>query len=206
MNSEPKVILVTTSIGKDEALELILKAIKAYSNRNYRVIVKLHPAGPQLDLHLPDNFTISNTPVSQLLEEASLLLYTSSTTCVEAVGVGIPALQVQSDYRIDMDILAMYPGARETARTPAEILSKTQLILKDSGLILTDGHYLYHPTAVMNEYPPKPKVNKINIMISLVKRYWWPFLQLALLPVSLLILMPTGLYALVVWLIEKWKK
>jgi hypothetical protein len=123
------VVLVTPSIGMFEAMELIWKVLKAFEHRNdYRVLIKCHPDMPferiseHLRIKLPDHFTVSDSPFADLLKGSDVLIYTYSTTCIEAIASGIPAVHVESDLTVDLDPLDFYPGAGLSARNPEEIV------------------------------------------------------------------------------------
>lgn len=136
-NSSRPVVLVTPTANKNESLELIWKVMAALGQTDkYKVILKLHPdalysgiaraIGP-----LPTNFSVSNQPVSELLGVCVLLVYTSSTTSIEALSQGVPVLHIESDFRIDWDILADLPmAARQSATNRDDILRMTENILK----------------------------------------------------------------------------
>ncbi len=151
-NSRP-VILVTPSTGKNESLELIWKVLAALGQVDrFKVILKLHPddhysgiaraIGP-----LPANFTVSNQPVSALLEESHMLIYTSSTTSIEALSRGVPVLHIESEFRIDYDDFADFPPVvRQSARNKDDILRMTESILKTEGKELLQQRAIWDNT------------------------------------------------------------
>jgi predicted glycosyltransferase len=75
-----------------------------------------------LNIELPEHFTVSKRPIVELLRESDVLLYTGSTTCVEAIAAGVPPVHVESDLSIDLDRLDFDPGIRASARDPGEIV------------------------------------------------------------------------------------
>ena len=130
-----KIILITPSIGIVEASELILKTIDAFKNMSeYLIFIKCHPyasfdkLSKYFAISLPENFIISDTPLYDLLTNADLLIYTSSTTAIEALCFGIPILHVISEYGIDLDQLENNPII-ERANTPSEISKKAKILL-----------------------------------------------------------------------------
>jgi hypothetical protein len=136
-DSSRPVILVTPPTDKNESLELIWKVLAALGQVDrYKVILKLHPDAPYSGIAraigpLPANFAVSNQPVSALLEESHMLIYTSSTTSIEALSRGVPVLHIESDLRIDWDVLADFsPAVRQSARTKDDISRMTENILK----------------------------------------------------------------------------
>lgn len=122
-------ILVTPSISEFEAKELIWKVFKAFGQRGeYKILIKCHPDMPfdkisrHLNIKLPEHFTVSDRPVAELLRGSDVLLYTCSTTCVEAIAAGIPVVHVESDLSIDLDQLDFNPRIRPSACSPEEIV------------------------------------------------------------------------------------
>src|SRR3990167_547159 len=136
-NSRCPTILVTPSLEWAEAAEFIWKVIGAFGTLDqYRVILKCHPDLPynriarELKIStLPGHFTVVDRPVGELLLESDVLLYTSSTTCIEALARGVPVVQVNSSLTIDMDPLRGYPGVRRSVSTQEEIVEAVKEIL-----------------------------------------------------------------------------
>ena len=131
------VILVTPSTDRNETIELVWKVMKAFRNKQeYKIVFKFHPDYPYRFVAkgigaLPKHFIISDKPSSDLLQESHALIYTSSTTSIEAISLGVPVLHVQSSLTIDRDNLADFPpDARESANTPEEILKAVEKMLK----------------------------------------------------------------------------
>ena len=131
------VILVTPSAGRFEAAGLVWKVFKGFEHLgNYRIIIKCHPLTSYHCIakclrikSLPPHFIISNKPVSELLRGSDVLLYTDSTTCFEALSVGIPALQVSSDFVIDQDPLDFRTDLRMSAYSFEDIVNCVKNIL-----------------------------------------------------------------------------
>ena len=102
----------------------------------YKIILKFHPVIPYpiiaKDLGiLPEHFIISDKPVSELLKESHVLLYTSSATCIEALSLGVPVLHIESDFTIDRDDLSDFPSSiRQSAKNKDGIVRMTEKILK----------------------------------------------------------------------------
>ena len=129
-------ILVTTSIDKNESGELLSKVLEAFKSFDmYNIMFKCHPIMPYQQIakdmnitSLPNHFSVVDQPISSLLDKCDLLIYTSSTTCIEALASGVPVLHVSSNYVIDRDILDSLPDIRLSARTVKEIRSMTRQI------------------------------------------------------------------------------
>lgn len=131
-------ILVAPSIGKNDATELVYKVVRAFESLDMcNIILKFHPVMPYQQIaneinitSLPEHFKVSLQPISELLMECDLLLYTESTTCLEAIATGVHPINVSSDIVIDCDFLDLVPEVRSKVRTENEIRSKVQELLE----------------------------------------------------------------------------
>ena len=131
-------ILVTPSIGKNDTTELVYKVVRAFEPLDmYNIILKFHPVMPYQQIaneinitSLPEHFKVSLQPISELLMECDLLLYTESTTCLEAIATGVHPINISSDIVIDCDFLDLVPEVRSKVRTENEIRSKVQELLE----------------------------------------------------------------------------
>jgi len=131
-------ILVTSSIDKNESVELVIKVLKAFeSNDMYNIIIKCHPVMPYQQIanelgitSLPAHFTVSMEPISALLSNCDLLLYTSSTTCIEALAAEVPILHVGSNFIIDRDVLDSRSNLHPSAKTVEDIQIEVNKIMK----------------------------------------------------------------------------
>jgi hypothetical protein len=119
-------ILVVLSVGS-EAFEFSLKIIEAFKNGKKRVVIKPHPISPienflkELNIDLPQNIEIINTPIHELMPNSKVLIYTSSTVCFEALMRNIPVVHVTSEYIIDKNPLHEYPESFFVANNSREI-------------------------------------------------------------------------------------
>lgn len=141
LNKEKPTILVTTSINKPDALELMFKVINAFGKeecKGYKVSIKCHPFMPfekirkELNLRIPENFEVSEVSIPQLIEQADILIYTSSTTSLEAIAQGVPIIYVHSDLMIELDPLDFNRNIAFCARSPEEILEGVSYFLNMS--------------------------------------------------------------------------
>lgn len=127
-------LLVATSAGIGESIELIMKAYLAFQDmEDICCIIKVHPTIP---LHmipalqnLPPNFTLRDDPVTILFPEIDLMVYTSSAISVEAIACGIPILHVKSDYTIDMNIFSGF-SIVPSVSSPEELALEAEKVLK----------------------------------------------------------------------------
>ena len=60
---------------------------------------------------------IVDRPVSQLLPEVDVLIYTDTTTAIEALAHGVPVVHLLSSHAIDKDRLADFNGTRVSTGT-----------------------------------------------------------------------------------------
>ena len=108
--NEIMTIIIATSAGIEETLEIVAKSIKSFGEKaDIRCIIKIHPTIPEKTIKnffttMPKNFSVSNESVNTLFAFADLLIYTSSAISVEAMSMGIRLLHVKSDFIIDMNI------------------------------------------------------------------------------------------------------
>lgn len=149
------VILVTPSIDNNEVIELVWKVLQAFGQcPQYKVIFKFHPDYPYSSIinrlgTFPNHFVVSDKPVSELLLESGVLLYTSSTTSIEALALGIPVLHIKSSLNIDRDNLSDFPNARESISDPENMAQVVDKILSRSRFA--------QPKIVLEMLPPARK-------------------------------------------------
>lgn len=131
-------ILVAPSIGKNESAELVYKVLKAFEHMDmYNIVLKFHPlmAYEQIKKELrikslPEHFNVVLQPISELLMDCDFLLYTESTTCIEAIATGVHPINISSDIIIDYDFLNQFPEIRSKVRTEIEIRNKVKELLE----------------------------------------------------------------------------
>lgn len=127
-------ILVAASIDKNESAELFKKVLDTFESLNmYGIILKFHPLMPyqrianktSITTSLPEHFVISTQPISELLNECDVLLYKTTTICVEALATGVYPIHIKSSYAIDCDILDGIPEEiHSSVKTEEELLWK----------------------------------------------------------------------------------
>jgi len=130
-------ILVAASIDKNESCELLQKVLGVFGDHNmYDVILKFHPLMPYKrianEMHmttLPEHFVISTESINTLLNECDILLYKTTTTCVEALATGVYPIHIKSSYVIDSDVLDGVPeGIHSSVKTDDELLREVNEI------------------------------------------------------------------------------
>jgi len=152
----PPSIHVTTSTGMNEAIELLWKVFEAFKNSlEYKIIIKSHPSMPYKyfskrtdHFKLPSHFSISDQPVTELLKESDILIYTTSSTCVEALALGVPVIHVESDFIVDMEILDFKPEIRYSARNKEALKEQVVSILKMKEKDLLEKRVEWRQTAL----------------------------------------------------------
>ena len=128
-------ILVAASIDKKESCELLQKVLGVFGDHNmHDIILKFHPLMPYQrianEMHLttlPEHFVISTESINTLLDECDILLYKTTTTCVEALATGVYPIHIKSSYVIDCDILDGVPeGIHTSVKTEDELFSSVK--------------------------------------------------------------------------------
>jgi hypothetical protein len=122
-------IVVATEIDPARSIELVDKALRAFAGRTgVRVTIRCHPLVRAGDVRAAvgeraaaANVEFTDRPMSALLEEADVLLYTQTTVCFEALRHGAPPLFVAAEGGLSLDHLKGAPELR-TAVTTAEEL------------------------------------------------------------------------------------
>ena len=107
-----KTIGIALASGETEYSGLLLFLNQILSLKNYNVIVRPHPSDPikpiLKNITLRLNYKIeSDVPLDLFLESIDLILYASSTVCLEALYRGIPALQLKYGNFLNLDPLFM---------------------------------------------------------------------------------------------------
>lgn len=114
-----KFLLLTLPGVLDESVEMLEKVCAATGIGDIKVVVKAHPfvsldrLRRSVQPEVLRRFEFSSKPVPALLPDASLLIYSASSTCIEALAFQVPVLRILSDRRLDIDPLREVRG-----RTP----------------------------------------------------------------------------------------
>lgn len=106
-----KTVLVALPYLAKLALEMFLVAINSLQDENIRVIIKPHPIVPLerlkiRPLHWPVHFQKTDKPMQEILREVDLVVYSSTTTGLEAFLAGIPVIKYYSEHFLDLDTLS----------------------------------------------------------------------------------------------------
>lgn len=136
--TNPISVLVTPSYGLEESAELVDIAGRLFDeNENILVVVKCHPLMPfdrvasLLSQPLPGHVEVSDEPTTDLMRKSSVILYTSSTICVEALAAGLPAIHLRSRFELNTDPLESAPDARLEALGLEDLREKIRWLLSN---------------------------------------------------------------------------
>jgi len=139
--SEVKTALVALSISFPETFEMVCKVVEAFKEMPaYTILLKFHPKMEnkeklissvlkclKLSL-LPDNFSIVDNPIEELLKKTSVLFYNFTAVSYEAIASNIPVVCIQSDIWFDMDKMEWFNTGAYHARTAKDIQTLMQKI------------------------------------------------------------------------------
>jgi hypothetical protein len=129
-------ILVACSDSQEEASELAYMATHlSGEGEGVRVVLKCHPRMPfhrvcgSLDIHLPNHVTVSNEPILELMARSSLMVYSGSTVCIQALALGLPVIHLRPRFDFDLDPLETAPDTRLEATGLEELREKVRWLL-----------------------------------------------------------------------------
>lgn len=131
-------LLVATPIEKSVSIELIETCVSALKkNESVEVLIKCHPAMRIDEIYpdgreLPENFTIVDQSIESLIKECRALLYSVTTTCLEALPFHIEIIHFAPQSCLDMDPLENAPEFKIDASTPEELLDAVKRISSDA--------------------------------------------------------------------------
>ena len=136
-NTTPS-ILFATSEGKQETAELILMACNIFEEGDgIKVIIKCHPLMPftdalgALDVDLPAHVRVIDGPILDLISKSTLMIYTGSTVCVQALSLNVPVIHFRPRIDFDMDPLEFVPEARLEANGLEDLRNKVSWLMSN---------------------------------------------------------------------------
>lgn len=134
-------VLIATSIGFEESLELIYKTLSYFcETTRYQVMLKFHPKLNRKEelitrvlrmlgrKDLPAHIQIVSENMQTLLQRASIVFYNFTAVCYEALVRHIPVIFVKSDIWFDMNKLEWFEGVNFSVRSTADIHSLVESI------------------------------------------------------------------------------
>ena len=129
-------VLVACSEGLEETAELAGLAVKLFDEDDgVRVVLKFHPVTPYslvrrfMGDDLPEHIQLSDEPIIDLMLQSSVMLYTGSTVCVQALALGLPVVHLRPQYEFDLDPLEGTPQARLEAAGLEELGQQVRWLL-----------------------------------------------------------------------------
>ena len=130
-------LLVATG-RREEAAELVDLALQLFNEDDgVNIVIKYHPAYPLSEVgslsndQLPRHISVSARPITELILESSVMLYSSSTVCVEAISLGVPAVHLRTQFDLDIDALGAVPQLRLEATGLDELKEKTWWLINN---------------------------------------------------------------------------
>jgi len=133
-----------------------------------KIYLRFHPAIQiekalkRINFSLPNNFIISdNPPVHKELERCSVVLYTFTTVCLEALKMGRPVIYLDVNYPLELDPLFEYSGLKSTCRNPAELKGKIETFRRMDESIFTKE--LNKANNYLNEYFGQVNDQALNV-------------------------------------------
>lgn len=114
-----KTVLIALSYSRVLAAELLLAVFSAFADPQEveaRFLIKPHPWVPLENLGIPlppmpAHFQRTDKPMSELLRETHVVLYSSSTVGLEALLADVPVIRYHSEHLLDLDPLDGFEGS-----------------------------------------------------------------------------------------------
>ncbi len=129
-------VLVAPSNGLEEATELVDTASRLFDEeKGVPLIVKCHPTMPFQKFQglmrgpLPKHARVSEESITDLIPKSSIMLYTGSMVCVQALAARLPVVHLRPQFDLDMDPLEAAPDARLEAAGLEELRRKVRWLL-----------------------------------------------------------------------------
>lgn len=135
-------VLFATSNGMEEAVELVEMAVNLVEseegvNQGIKVVLKCHPLLPFFQINsivgvqLPNHVEQSEQPVTDLIRNSSIMVYSGSTVCIQALVLGVPMIHLRPSFDFDLDPLETTPNARLEASSLEEMREQVSWLLEN---------------------------------------------------------------------------
>jgi hypothetical protein len=135
VNHEPVVLVAPTS-GPEETAELAYIAAHLFeADDGVRVVLKCHPmmgfdqVSGSIGGPLPSHVEVSDEPIDDLILKSSLMVYSTSSVCIDALALGVPVVNLRPQFNIDADPLDEFPEARPEATGLGDLREKVRWLL-----------------------------------------------------------------------------
>lgn len=143
-------VLIACSNGIQESAELAHLATSLFPKEsNTRLMIKFHPGMPLrqvskfMQVVLPSHVEISEEPLEQLMARSSLMVYSGSTVCLEALAIGLPVIHFRPKFDLDMDPLGAAPEARLEATGSDELRETICWLLENRAEYITEHQIIW---------------------------------------------------------------
>ena len=130
-----RTVLIATSIGP-EAEELAHISANLFNEDDgIKVILKCHPLQQVEKIRGLDrawfsgHLQLSDEPIVELMQKCSLMVYSVSSVCIQALALGLPLIHMRPQINLEMDPLEAAPDARLQATNLEELRDKIQWLL-----------------------------------------------------------------------------
>lgn len=137
-------VLVALPIIIDESVEILGKILEATGDiPGIEVLVKLHPFLSQANLEkclsagLAKKIRFTPGTLREILPEVNVLVYSTTSSCIEALSFGIPVLKIRSERRLDMDPLGDFQGTSRFISAATQPNDIREELLRMSALEMT---------------------------------------------------------------------
>jgi len=131
-------VLVAPSVGAEESAELIDLAVTLFgTDEGVNVVLKCHPlmpfhhTGGPVPADLPEHVKVSERPIEDLIRESTVMVYSGSTVCIQAMALGVPLIHVRPQFDLDLDPLETAPDARPEVTGLDELRQKVRWMLQN---------------------------------------------------------------------------
>lgn len=136
VSREVATVLVAATGGREDTAELVEMASGLFDgDEGVRVVMKCHPSMPfykvrgMIGAELPAHVRLSEEPITDLMLKSSVMVYTGSTVCVQALALGLPVVHLRSQFEFDLDPLEAVPELRLEATGLDELRTKVRWVL-----------------------------------------------------------------------------
>ena len=84
-----------------------------------------------MGVQLPSHVEQSEQPVTDLIRNSSIMVYSGSTVCIQALVLGVPMIHLRPSFDFDLDPLETTPNARLEASSLEEMREQVSWLLEN---------------------------------------------------------------------------